>query len=510
MLFRRFYDENLAQASYLIACESTREAVVIDPNIDIAFYTRAAGADRVRIAHVTETHVHADFVSGARALADATGATLHLSGEGNSEWAYSQEALAKANALSHGATFGVGSVRLEAIHTPGHTPEHLSFLVVDLARGEVPVGIVTGDFVFVGDVGRPDLLERAAGAAGSMKGSARELFRSIQKIRDYPDHLQLWPGHGAGSACGKSLGSMPQSTLGYEKLFNWAFSCLTEEEFVERILTDQPVPPRYFAVMKRVNRDVAGLTTAGELKYLELEDVELALKGDAVVVDSRPAQKFAAGHIPGTINIPLGKSFLNWAGALVPTDGDLCIIVDADSDDAAKSVLRNLCKVGFARVRGVFRGEILREWKSRHGQLQKLHEMDAAGLESIAGDTDVQIIDVRNPDEWSHGHLARAKHVPLAALPEKLDSLDSSARIVLHCKGGGRSSIAASMLQARGFSNVSNLTGGYEGWVAAGLPTEVGSDDAQRSSGAPRPSRKAESPGVSAGNSSKARVRTRK
>jgi hydroxyacylglutathione hydrolase len=510
MLFRRFYDENLAQASYLIACESTREAVIVDPTIDIAFYTRAAGADRVRIAHVTETHVHADFVSGARALADATGATLHLSGEGKSEWAYSQEALANANVLAHGATFGVGNVRLEAIHTPGHTPEHLSFLVADLARGEVPVGIVTGDFVFVGDVGRPDLLERAVGATGSMEGSARTLYSSIQKIREYPDHLQLWPGHGAGSACGKALGSMPQSTLGYEKLFNWAFSSLTEREFVDRILTDQPVPPRYFAVMKRINRDAAGLTMTGEPKYLELEDIELAMKGDGVVVDSRPAQKFAAGHIPGTINIPLGKSFLNWAGALVPTDGDLYVIVDADSDDAARSVLRNLSKVGLARVRGVFRGEILHEWKSRHGQLQKLQEVDAPGLESIADDPDVEIIDVRNPDEWSHGHLPGATHVPLAALPERIASLDSSARIVLHCKGGGRSSIATSMLQARGFSNVSNLTGGYEGWVAAGLPTEVGPGDAQRSSGATRSSRKAESARVSAGKSTKARVRTRK
>ena len=494
----------------MIACESTREAVVIDPTIDIAFYTRAAGADRVRIAHVTETHVHADFVSGARALADATGATLHLSGEGKSEWAYSPEALANANVLSHGATVGFGNVRLEAIHTPGHTPEHLSFLVIDLDRGEKPAGIVTGDFVFVGDVGRPDLLERAVGATGSMEGSARQLFDSIQKVRQYPDHLQLWPGHGAGSACGKSLGSMPQSTLGYEKLFNWAFANLTEQKFVEKVLRDQPVPPRYFALMKEINRNAAGISTPGEPKYLELDDIDGVLGTAATVIDCRPAQKFAVGHIPGTINIPLGKSFLNWAGALVPADGDVYVLLDADSDEAARSVLLNLCKIGFTRVRGIFRGEVLHEWKSRRGELQKVQQMDVATLARVAGDRDLQVIDVRNPDEWSEGHLPGATHVPLAALPASIDSLDSSARIVLHCKGGGRSSIATSLLQARGFANVTNLAGGYEGWVAAGLPTEKGRDAVHGPGRRSQRPGKSTTPQSSAATSSKAKARTKK
>src|SRR5438105_9971380 len=222
MLFRRFYDETLAQASYLIACEKTREAVVIDPNADVGLYTRAAGADRVRIAHVTETHIHADFLSGAHNLAATAGATLHLSGEGQSEWTYSRDALKSANVLLDGTAFEAGRVRVRARHTPGHTPEHMTFLVSDLERGEQPVGAFTGDFVFVGDVGRPDLLERAAGEKGTMEGFARQLFLSLQNFRREPDHLQIWPGHGAGSACGKALGAMPQSTLGYEKLFNWA------------------------------------------------------------------------------------------------------------------------------------------------------------------------------------------------------------------------------------------------------------------------------------------------
>ena len=326
MLFRRFYDENLAQASYMIACEKTREAIVVDPNSDVAQYTRAAGADRVRIAHVTETHIHADFVSGAHALAEAAGAALHLSGEGGREWGYTDAALKRAKVLRDGSHIDVGPIRMRVAHTPGHTPEHLTFFVSDLERGEDPVGALTGDFVFVGDVGRPDLLELAAGAKGTMDNAARELFKSLGKISDEPDHLQIWPGHGAGSACGKSLGSMPQSTLGYEKLFNWAFGDMSEKEFVARVLEDQPVPPRYFAVMKRVNRSGPERTTSPQPNYVGLGELESAIDGGATVIDTRPAAKFAAGHVPGTLNIPLGKSFLNWSGALVPEDRDFYII----------------------------------------------------------------------------------------------------------------------------------------------------------------------------------------
>src|SRR5256714_15138216 len=258
MILKRIYDDNLAQASYLIACERTREAIVVDPNIDVGQYTRAAGAERVRIAHVTETHVHADYLSGARNLADASGAVLHLSAEGG-EFGYTAAALDKANALRDSSHIDIGDVRVTARHAPGHTPEHLTFFVTDRARGDTPVGALTGDFVFVGDVGRPDLLEKTVGVAGTMEASARKLFASLGRLKKDPDHLQIWPGHGAGSACGKSLGAMPQSTLGYEKLFNWAFRDMTEDDFVSRVLEDQPVPPRYFATMKRINRSAAEL-----------------------------------------------------------------------------------------------------------------------------------------------------------------------------------------------------------------------------------------------------------
>jgi len=474
MLFRRFYDENLAQASYMLACEKTREAIVVDPNVDVALYTRAAGADRVKIAHVTETHIHADFVSGARALAETAGATLHLSGEGDGEWAYSKDALRKANVLCDGAQVVVGSVKLRARHTPGHTPEHMTFMVSDLERGDTPVGALTGDFVFVGDVGRPDLLERAGGEKGTMEQFAQQLYKSLVGFRAESDHLQIWPGHGAGSACGKSLGAMPQSTLGYEKLFNWALADMSEAEFVARVLEDQPVPPHYFSVMKRLNRTEAVQPKTPAPQYFGFPELEEALRERSTIVDTRPASKFAIGHVPGTLNVPIGKSFLNWMGALVAENRDFYLVTEAESDDAVKSILHDLSKIGLTRVRGVFRSDILHEWKSRHGALETVPQLDPASVSELARTNGAQIVDVRSPEEWTRGHLSGAIHIPLAALPGKLSQLDRSSPIILQCKGGGRSSIATSYLQSQGMSNVSNLNGGYEAWVAAGLATESG------------------------------------
>jgi len=472
MFFQRFYDENLAQASYMIACEKTREAVIIDPNLDVSQYTKAAGAQRARIAHVTETHIHADFVSGARALAEATGAQLHLSAEGGKEWGYTDTAMKAARPLRDGSEILVGRVRLRAVHTPGHTPEHLVFFVSDLERGEDPVGALSGDFVFVGDVGRPDLLERAAGAKGSMEVSARDLFKSLRTLSAQPDHLQIWPGHGAGSACGKSLGAMPQTTLGYEKLFNWAFADMSEKEFVAKVLEDQPVPPRYFAVMKRVNRAGVLPATHATPTLLRLDELETALRSSKLVIDTRVAEKFAAGHVPGTLNIPLGKSFLNWSGALVPDDSDFYLITESESDDAVKATFDDLAKIGLTRVAGFFRSNVLDDWKSKHGEPQQVPQMDSNHLHEVLGRENIQVVDVRAPDEWSEGHLPGAIHIPLAALPERVSELDASRPIVLHCKGGGRSSIATSFLQSKGLGSVSNLAGGYEGWVAEGFEVE--------------------------------------
>ena len=472
MIFKRFYDENLAQASYLIACERTRDAIVVDPNADIGVYTRAAGADRLRIAHVTETHIHADFLSGARELAAAAGSRLHLSREGG-EFGYQKAALKRANQIGEGSHIDIGDVRVTVAHTPGHTPEHLTFLLSDLARGEHPVGALTGDFIFVGDVGRPDLLERAAGVSGTMEDSARQLFRSIARFKNQPDHLQLWPGHGAGSACGKSLGSMPQTTLGYEKLFNWAFGEMSDDAFVETVLENQPVPPRYFASMKRLNRDLLEPQKKQAAPRLDFARFKRALDGKSLVIDTRNADKFAAGHVPGTLNIPLGKSFLNWAGALVPDDHELYLIVESESDETKEMVLNDLCKIGMTNVAGYFGSDVLHDWKKHRGEIEKVSQIEVRALGEIHGKNDLQIVDVRSPEEWSHGHLPGARHIPLASLPDRIDEIDPSKPVVVHCRGGGRSSIATSLLLSRGIANAANLQGGYDAWVAQGFPSEV-------------------------------------
>jgi hydroxyacylglutathione hydrolase len=252
VIVKRFFEPLIAQNSYMIGCAAAGEAIVIDPNRDVEKYIDAADVADLRITHVTETHIHADFASGARELAHRTGASLCLSDEGDKDWKYQ---FPHDRKLKHGDRMTIGNVKVDVLHTPGHTPEHLTFLIIDGAVADQPIAAVTGDFVFVGDVGRPDLLEKAAKIAGSMETSARTLFKSLQEFAKHPDWLQIWPGHGAGSSCGKGISAVPHSTVGYERLFNWAFNAKTEAEFVTKVLSGQPDPPPYFAVMKRLNRD---------------------------------------------------------------------------------------------------------------------------------------------------------------------------------------------------------------------------------------------------------------
>jgi hydroxyacylglutathione hydrolase len=264
---------------------------------------------------------------------------------------------------------------------------------------------------------------------------------------------------------------MPQTTLGYEKLFNWAFADMSEKEFVAKVLEDQPVPPRYFAMMKKVNRAAQLPNAPPSPAQFDLSELDTALSKKALVIDTRTAEKFAAGHVPGTLNIPLGKSFLNWAGALAPEDRDFYLILEAETDEAAKAVVNDLAKIGLIRVAGFFRTDVLRDWKSKRGEPEQVRQLDPGHLHKILS-LKVQIVDVRAPDEWRRGHLPGAIHIPLAALPDRAGELDPSIPIVVHCRGGGRSSIATSFLQARGIGSVSNLAGGYDAWVAEGFEVE--------------------------------------
>ena len=475
VLLKRFYDERLAQASYLLGCEATREALVLDPNRDAEQYVRAAKAAEMRITHVAETHIHADFVSGSRELVRRTGATLYLSAEGGAEWRYLYAEDDGARLLKSGDVFDVGTVRVEARHTPGHTPEHLCFVVTDTRGADRPMGIFTGDFVFVGDVGRPDLLERAVRAVGTADSAARTLFASLQEFKRLPDYLQVWPGHGAGSACGKSLSAMPQSTVGYELRFNWAFAVAKEDEFVALVLAGQPDPPKYFAEMKRVNRD--GPRVLGEFpKPTRVEPARMGeiIESGAVVIDVRRAAEYAAGHVARTINIPFNSSFTTRAGWLVPYGRDLYLL-GADSEPAAADVAaaaaRDLALIGLERVAGYFDSSALSG--PEVGSLEKVPQMTSAELaQQLDGEASPVVIDVRERSEWDAGHIAGAVHVPLGQLTDRIGELERDRPVVLHCQSGGRSSVAASVLRAQGFTNVINLSDGFTGWQRRGLPVE--------------------------------------
>jgi len=474
MLLRRFYDTKLAQASYLVGCQATGEALVVDPNRDAAQYVDAAASEGLRITHVTETHIHADFVSGSRELAAVTGARLYLSAEGGSDWQYAFAKEAGAVLLRDRSSFDVGRIRVDALHTPGHTPEHLSFMITDTAATDRPMGVFTGDFIFVGDVGRPDLLEKAAGVTGTMEASARQLHASLQRFRTMPPWLQLWPGHGAGSACGKALGAVPQTTLGYELVVNWGLTTTNEEEFVRDVLEGQPAPPKYFAQMKRINREGPRLL-AGQPAPRALGPAELmaALDRGALVVDTRPADAFAAGHVPGTINIPLNESFTGWAGWLIPYDADFHLIV-ADGGRLLDEALRDLAMIGLDRIGGWFGPEAVTGWAAAGRQLAEVPQVRPADVADAVRAGEVTVIDVRAPSEWDAGHLPGVVNIPLGSLADRLDEIPADRPVVLQCQGGGRSVIAASLLQAHGFPAAANLTGGFRAWEAAGLPVDEG------------------------------------
>jgi hydroxyacylglutathione hydrolase len=356
MLLRYFYDRALAQASYMVGCQATGEAIVIDPARDITPFLDAAKQEGVRITHITETHIHADFVSGARELAAATGAHLYLSAEGGADWQYGF-ADANTTLVKDGARIMVGNVQLDVIHTPGHTPEHIIFQVTDTAGANAPLGLFTGDCLFVGDMGRPDLLETAAGVANTKEEGARGQFRNMQMLKQMPDYLQIFPGHGAGSACGKALGALPSTTLGYEKRFNPAFQFDDEAAFVAWLLEDQPETPPYFGQMKRVNRDgIALLAALTQPHVCDPATLHTVLNDGALVIDTRSAQAFAHAHIAGTVNIQLSDSFNTYAGYLIDYTQPYYVIADPAD---LPTITRALQAIGADQLAGCFSLDVL-------------------------------------------------------------------------------------------------------------------------------------------------------
>lgn len=448
MYLKRFYDEDLAQASYLVGCQAAQEAIVIDPARHEKQYIEVAQAQGLKIVAVTETHIHADYLSGSRQLAHEVGARMYLSREGGDDWQYAFNGPDDV-LVGDGDVIKVGNLTLEVMHTPGHTPEHISFLLTDRPAGDDAIGVFTGDFLFVGDVGRPDLLEKAAGLKDTMRKGAQVLFHSLQRFKELPEHLQIWPAHGAGSACGKALGAIPSSVLGYEKKTNWAFHHSKEDEFVQAILEGQPEPPKYFAQMKKLNKIGPALLPPSDAPELPAEAMKDALT-NGKLLDVRGESVFAEGHPKGAIYLPEGGSLVTWAGWLLSYDDDLFFLVrDAEQ---ARTAIRSLQSIGLDNVKGYFVEASLPE---SGAPLQRSQRIDASDLD----ESKVKVVDVRSEKEWNEGHLKGALHIHLGYLPERLDEIP--AHPVLHCGSGVRSLIASSLLQ-RADKDPVDVRGGWK------------------------------------------------
>lgn len=469
MLFRQIDDPKLAQYAYLIGCQRTGEAIVFDPERDVDRYIAAAAREGLRIVAVAETHIHADFLSGAQELAQQVGAHVYVSGAGGEDW-QSKWVKPFAHTLLHdGTEFSVGGIRFRAVHTPGHTPEHMSYLVTDQGGGATDaMGMVTGDFVFVGDLGRPDLLESAAGQQGIAEPSAHALWRSTQKFMKLPAYLQVWPAHGAGSACGKALGAIPQSTVGYEIAHSPVLKLAgNEAAFVKDILADQPEPPLYFARMKALNRD--GVPPLGALPVPPVvTDVSAhAAAWEApgtVVVDTRPWPAFRDGHLPGSIYAPIGKMLPMVVGSFIKPEEKIVLICDPARAD---EIVRDLVRIGYDRVIAVVAPDSMAA-ASTAMKLEKTPEI--TGVEANAARGTSCVLDVRGASEYVAGHLEEAVNVAYTRLMPNLAQLPRGQRIMVHCALGGRSAAATAMLRRMGFDAV-NIAGGFEGWKKAGLPT---------------------------------------
>lgn len=454
MFFRQVFEPKLAQYAYIIGCQRSGEAIVIDPMRDIDVYERICAAEKLRIVAATETHIHADFVSGLREFAEK-GIKVYASDEGTADWKYEylKGSTYDFEFLYHGSEIRIGNIKIRALHTPGHTPEHLIFEITDGAAADEPMGLATGDFVFVGDVGRPDLLESAAGFKGMMDPSARTLFKSLQQFHQMPDYLQVWPGHGAGSACGKSLGAVPESTVGYERRFNQAIrsSARSEQSFVDFILDGQPEPPLYFARMKRWNK--MGAPVVGTVQKPVEFDLEAFDKKwteqHALIIDTRPVASFMAQHVPGSISIVCDNSFNTVAGSYVQDGQEVILVIDPSKTEDA---MRDLLRVGVDNVSGFISPDTLLSWFETGGASKSTRVMDFSNLKSVPENG--LILDVRKKNEFEEKHIDGALHAVHVRLPEMLARVPADKTLYVHCQSGKRASYASSYLESKGFDVV--------------------------------------------------------
>jgi hydroxyacylglutathione hydrolase len=453
VIFTQYYLECLSQASYLIGDETTGRAVVVDPRRDAAEYIRDADESNMQIEMIIETHFHADFLSGHLELAAATGAVIGFSSVADTDF--------DSVALEHGTRLSLGEVQLEFRHTPGHTPESLSIVVWEHADDDVPYAVLTGDTLFIGDVGRPDLLSSVGRTSHELAGM---LYDSLhEQLLTLPDATRVYPAHGAGSACGKNLSADTWSTIGEQRATNYALQALDKAAFVELVTEGQPPAPAYFAYDAALNRQAHQLLDETEPPTsLTLDELDQHVAAGAVVVDARDPEEFAQGHLNGSINIGLNGRYAEFAGSVVAPDVDVVLVTQPGFETEAKN---RLARIGFDRVVGHL-ADPLAVMSEHPGRVRHASRLSAAQFDDIRGDIRaLQVIDIRNPGEVALGLIENATTIPVGQLRARMSELDPTASTVVYCAGGYRSSVAASLLRTQGFTDVSDIIGGFGAWI---------------------------------------------
>lgn len=459
MYFEQFYLGCLAHASYLLA--SGGEAVVVDPQRDVELYLKAAQEHGVTIRHIFESHLHADFVSGHRELAARTGATIYMGAQAGATFPHVP--VREAFELK----FGQGSIRV--LETPGHTPESICLVVTDQEKSPAPWAVLTGDTLFIGDVGRPDLSPRHTPVelAGLLYDSLHD------KLLTLGDSVLVYPAHGAGSLCGKNMRAERSSTIGTERLTNYALQIKSREEFVAQLTSNLPARPEYFLKDAEINRTgAAALADLPPLRAIAPVDLKAMLSAGEIALDVRPGDEFAAGHVPGSVNIALSGQFASWAGTVLGLAAHPVLIAgseDAASNAQLEEARLRLARVGIEVLDGYLAGGVA-AWKQAGFPVATMAQVTADELRVRLKSRDVQVLDVRREPEWDAGHIEDAVWWPLDNFKVSPPEIDHDAPIAVHCKGGYRSMIASSLLQRAGFKHVINLIGGFDAWQQAKLP----------------------------------------
>lgn len=459
MKFTQYYLDCLSHASYLVGDERTGRAVIVDPRRDIDEYVTDAEAAGLKIELVIETHFHADFLSGHLELAAATGAEIAYSSVAETEF--------PSRKLDDGERISLGDVDLEIRHTPGHTPESISIVVRENADDETPYGVLTGDTLFIGDVGRPDLLSSIGFTRDEL---ANQLFDSLHtKLLPLPDATRVYPAHGAGSSCGKNLSTDTVSTMGEQRRNNYALLAPDKETFVDLVTEGQPPAPGYFAfdaVLNRKNRELLDEKALPET--LDLEAFDRLVARGAMIIDGRTPEEFGQGHLLGSINVGLNGRYAEFAGSVVPNDVDIILVVANGFELEAKN---RLARIGFDRVVG-FLEQPLAVMASNQDRVQRASRMTATEFMNLSAEiASLQLVDIRNPGEISLGTITGATPIPVGQLPERVGELDSTAPTIVFCAGGYRSSVGASVLRQAGFDDVSDILGGYSAWIELSAQT---------------------------------------